>query len=271
MFIKLSAFLSPSSHTELLNNGHRLNGGVIEKHKCSIEREGVVVGLTGARLTKSEVMEFQDIIINKTQNTAENGYGVAMEDASFNKTKNYRRIWQKFYEESDFLYENVQIDGLRFSEALTEDDIFDNLLMKKRYAILIDTLLLESEARAKAEGKPAYIHIVDVSLNNWKVAKQQTKIFVLTFLQRVKYLLMKLLNIGVLHFAGFNLDECGDLKNEKILKSIAHPEVSIKCIVEKRNPANKLYAPYNKMLLIIAYAGDGNALPGNEFWLVCRM
>uniref|UniRef100_A0A1I8MRE2 Uncharacterized protein n=1 Tax=Musca domestica TaxID=7370 RepID=A0A1I8MRE2_MUSDO len=266
--IKLSALLSVSSYSELINNGNRQNCGVIEKNKSLIEREGVVIGLIGARLTRRDVMEFQDIVIAKTQNTKENGYGFPLDEEPDNRPKDYRQIWKKFYEEPDFLFDDVKKDDKRFGTAKNQNDIFDNLLMKKRYTISFDTLLLESNARAKAAGKQAYVHVVGIGLGVWKAAEHQEKIFLETFSQRIKYLLPKLENIDVLHFSWFHLDEWGDLKNGKVFKSDTHPSGGIKCFISKRNPADKLSTPETEnMLLIISYAWDGNALPGNEFWM----
>lgn len=265
--------MSVSSHSELINNGNRQNCGVIEKNKSLIERDGVVVGIIGARLTRRDVMEFQDIIVAKTQNTKEKGYGFPInEDTTNCKHKDYRRIWKKFYEEKDFVFEQVAKDGKRFGAAKNKDDIFDNLIMKKRYAISFDTLLLEAESRAQAAGKPAYVHVVGIGLGVWKAAEQQEQIFLQTFTQRVKYLLPKLQHIGVLHFSWFSLTECGELKNGGVLKSDSHPQGGIRCFLSKRNPADKLKTPENdNMLLVISYAWDGNALPGNEFWMVIKI
>lgn len=266
----MSALLSVSSHSELINNGNRQNCGVIERNKSLIEREGVVVGIIGARLTRRDVMEFQDIIVAKKQNTKENGYGFDIqEDTTNSKPKDYRRIWKEFYEEKDFIFDEVVKDNKRFGSSKNKEDVFDNLIMKKRYTISFDTLLLEAEARAKAADKQAYVHVVGIGLGVWKAAEQQEQIFLETFTQRVKYLLPKLQHIGVLHFSWFTLTECGELKNGYVFKSETHPQGGIRCFLSKRNPADKLKSPENdNMLLVISYAWDGNALPGNEFWMV---
>uniref|UniRef100_W8AIK8 Uncharacterized protein n=1 Tax=Ceratitis capitata TaxID=7213 RepID=W8AIK8_CERCA len=271
--IKLSAFLSVSSHTEFLNDGNRQNCGVIEKNKSLIETDGVIIGLIGARLVRRDVMEFQDIIIAKKQNTKENGYGLPIEAEANTQPTDYRRVWKEFYEERDYLYAQVQRDGKRFDNARAKDDIFDNVLMKKRYTISFDTLLLESEARAAAAGKQAYIHVVGIGLGVWRAAEQQEKIFLETFAQRLKVLLPKLTHIGVVHFSWFKLNAWGDLKHGGIIKSETHPDGGIRTFLSKRNPADKLVSTNMKspelenMLLIVSYAWDGNALPGNEFWM----
>lgn len=265
--IKLSALLSVSSHSEFINDGNRNNIGRIENDKSKIERCGVVIGLIGARLSRRDVMEFQDIVISKTQNTVENGYG---QKTLNNDTRqmSYRQVWKDFYNEEDFLFDKVVKDGKRFANSKNMNDIFDNLIMKKRYAISFDTLLLESEARAAATEQLAYIHVVGIGLGVWKTAPQQEEIFLLTFTERIKVLLPKLKHIGFVHFSWFSVTECGDLKDGGIFKCNTHPEGGIKTFLSKRNPADKLNRPeHENVLLIVSYAWDGNALPGNEFWM----
>jgi len=266
--IKLSALLSVSSHSEFINDGNRNNCGKVETNKSAIEPSGVVIGLIGARLSRRFVMEYQDIIITKAQNTLENGYGLKDDDPIENPIQDYRRLWKKFYEENDFIYDNVTKDNERFGSTLKEGDIFDNLIMKKRYTISFDTLLLDAEARAAEAQKQAYIHVVGIGLGVWKKSEQQEKIFLETFTQRLKVLLPKLAHIGVVHFSWFHLTEWGDLKHGGILKHETHPQGGIRTFLSKRNPADKLKMPEEEdMLLIVSYAWDGNALPGNEFWM----
>ncbi|XP_013114317.1 uncharacterized protein LOC106092101 [Stomoxys calcitrans] len=284
--IKISAFLSISSLTDFINDGNRANAGIPISDASKIEPEGLVVGMIGARFERKGLMECQDIVVTKTQNVAENGYGVkSFEPVKLHKpmlnalnplkkvdklakSRDYRRIWNKFYQEYDHLHEEVTKDNKRFADSLNVYVTFDNVMMKKRYAISFDMLLLEAERRAKEAGKLAYIHVVGFGLGVWRAAAQQEKIFLETFYQRLKYLLPFLNNIGVVHFAWFNLNEWGDLKHKGILKSDYHPRNGIKTLISKRNPNDKLESPdYDNMLLIVSYAWDGNALPGNEFWV----
>ncbi|XP_005177357.2 uncharacterized protein LOC101890579 [Musca domestica] len=286
--VKISALLSVSSFSDFINDGNRANCGKPIGDATKIEREGVVLGMIGARFERREVMEYQDIIISQNQNVRENGYGLKSFEMQNQKQKSllerlnplrkidqlerlqdYRRIWNKFYEEYDNLYEDVVKDeNPRFGDSLNPLLKFDNLIMKKRYAIAFDMLLLESENRAKLAGKLAYIHVVGFGLGVWRAAAQQEKIFLETFSQRLNKLLPQLNSIGVVHFAWFNLNEWKDLKNGGFLKSDKHPCGGIRTFLCKRNPNDKLESPdYENMLLVVTYAWDGNALPGNEFWV----
>lgn len=110
--------------------------------------------------------------------------------------------------------------------------------MKKRFAISIDTLLLESQARAKEINKIAYVHVVGIGLGVWKIASQQDEIFLRVFEQRLKYLASKLPNIGWINFAWF-LTEFGDIKHGNVIKTDDNPN-GIQIFMTKRNPADKL-------------------------------
>ncbi|EDW00169.1 uncharacterized protein LOC6565111 [Drosophila grimshawi] len=266
--IKLSALLSVSSHTEFINEGERTNCGRVTRNRQSLVPAGVIIGLIGARLSRRNLMEFQDIVIARTQNTKENGYGQALDASAKTRAEDYRRLWRNFYETRDHIHATVSIDGQRFGSSANKQDIFDNLVMKRRYAISFDLLLLEAQARAASAGKPAYIHVVGFGLGVWMVAPQQEQIFLETFEQRLRALSSRLTHIGVVHFSWFKLARCGGLHDGAVLKCSTHPQGGIRVHLSKRNPAAKLSQPeHEDMLLVVSYAWDGNALPGNEFWM----
>lgn len=252
--------MSVSSHSEFINDGSRRNCGIVEQDNNKIEKNGVVVGLIGARFARPNKMEYEDIKITEEQNIYENGYGVKGTEnappstsrgiwqylfspnnaAMIEKSSKYRHLWNTFYEESDHLYSNIAIDNKRFGQCYKREEIFDNLLMKKRYAISLDLLLLEANERAKKAQKMAYIHVVGIGLGVWLAAPQQEQIFMECLQQRLKYLLAQLNNIGVVHLSWFKLTEWGDLKNGKTMNSEKHPLGGIQIFISKRNPNEKL-------------------------------
>lgn len=267
--IKLSALLYVSCHSEFINNGSRVNGGEVLQNKDTIEREGVVIGLIGARFERPDVMEYQDIMITKTQNTEANGYGFDLEQISsetVTPASDLRRIWREFYEEPrDFIYADTPYDTTRFEEV--SQGIFDHQVMRKRYAISFDTLLLEAQDRAFKAGKPAYIHVVGIGLGVWKAARQQERTFLESFEGRLRALGERLSHIGVVHFSWFHLACVGSLHDGAIIPVDKHPQGGIRIRNSVRNPGDKLT---EDMLPVVTYAWDGNALPGNEFWAVCN-
>ncbi|XP_053951692.1 uncharacterized protein LOC128859042 [Anastrepha ludens] len=268
--IKLTAFLSVSSHSEFINDGNRYNEGVIEVDKSKIEQEGVVIGLIGGRFQVEDAMEWQDIMITATQNTKANGYGytaleVEQTDRSF---VNYRQLWTQFYEEQDLIYEKVKaLTSKRFYKRPDSRYIFDNLMMKKRYAISFDTLLLEAEARGAAISKQMYIHVVGIGLGSWRAVPQQEKIFLQTFGERLQALLPHLTHISVVHFSYFVMSAWANLQDGGFIASETHPENGIRIFMHNRNPSQKLAPEFENMMIVESYAWAGNALPGNDFWL----
>ncbi|XP_014100736.2 uncharacterized protein [Bactrocera oleae] len=268
--IKLSAFLSISSQTEFINDGNRYNEGVVEVDKSKIETEGIVIGMIGGRFQVKETMEWQDIMITATQNTKENGYGFTPQEAALanKRSVDYRRIWIDFYEEADLLYEKVNAQhSKRFFKGPHANYIFDNLMMKKRYAIAFDTLLLEAESRGAYLNKQIYIHVVGIGLGSWRAVPQQEKIFLETFSERLQQLLPHLSHISVVHFSYFVLSAWSNLQDGDLLMSETHPEGGIKIFMSNRNPSEKLPPEFENMLVVESYAWAGNALPGNDFWL----
>lgn len=202
-------------------------------------------------------MEFQDITITKNQNILANGYGSNLKTPKHSpnlcqtlnpfkkpdpleKLQDYRRLWNTFYEDRDFLYDQVEKDQQRFGDSLNCLIVFDNVMMKKRYAISFDTLLLETNARAAVSGNLAYLHVVGFGLGVWRAAQQQEHIFMECFQERLNYLKESLNNVGVIHFSYFNLKECGLLKNGFVLESQTHPKGGFKILISKRNPNEKL-------------------------------
>ena len=226
----------------------------------AIEKAGVVLGLIGPRFMREGRMEYEDIQITSKQNTYENGYGFKGQDdnhsnaltklkqyffplknnVELKKLQDYRHIWNEFYEEEDHLYKEVSLADKRFGKSLQSCAICDNVVMKKRYALAIDLLLLESNHRAKLENKLAYIHVVGIGLGIWLGAEQQEQIFMECFEQRLKYLLPSLNNVGAVHFSWFHLESCGILQNDSLLAKEDHPKNGIKILISKRNPNEKL-------------------------------
>lgn len=177
--IKLSALLSVSSYSYFINDGNRFNKGEVVGDRSNIARDGVIIGLIGTRLEKEDVMEYQEMVISRKQNIAENGYG--------NSDKpSLHKVFADFYEDESFVYgdKNLSTDG-RFVRL--EDGLyFDNVAYAKRLALSFDTLLLEANFRAKEKNTSAYIHVVGIGLGVWKISSHQTKVFLETFMQRLR-------------------------------------------------------------------------------------
>jgi hypothetical protein len=71
--------MSVSSWSYFINEGTRDNKGVPQKNTESFTSKGIIIGLIGARLKRVGLMEWQEVLVTKTQNTKENGYGAPPE------------------------------------------------------------------------------------------------------------------------------------------------------------------------------------------------
>ncbi|XP_031342025.1 uncharacterized protein LOC116169949 isoform X1 [Photinus pyralis] len=260
--IKLSALLSVSSYTHFVNNGNRYNEGVV--NKTNVEYDGVIIGLIGARFEKSNVMEYAEVLVTADQNTYKNGYGNQLPPT-------LRAIFSDFYEEPCFIYEkaiefNASFPG-RF-KPLSNGTLFDDQVYSKRLALSIDTLLFEANERAKMQRTTAFVHVVGLGLGVWKISPHQQSLFLDTFATRIIGLGNHLHAISDIVFAYFGSNmTCGGYQSGDTIPIPGHPKSGIKIILNKREPHTKLADDDMGKLLVVSYAWDGNAYPGNEFWL----
>ena len=181
--MKLSAFLSVSSHTVFVNDGKRDNCGVFEKDRTRIEEDGVIVGLIGTRLTKENVMEHREIVKTPTQNTHRYGYGRFF-------VPTLQGIFSNFYGDSSLTYEEMlstmKSSKDRYLGEFYDGSYFDTLVYRRRISLSIDTLLIEANHRAKVINKMAYVHVVGLGLGVWRLCEEQDEIFMDTFAARLE-------------------------------------------------------------------------------------
>lgn len=156
-------------------------------------------------------------------------------------------------------YQDPRLSGIFqdfFGAERDRNAAFDVDMYKARMRITIDILLLEANDRAKEANKEAHTYVVGLGLGVWEVDPKQATYYVDTFTQALEEL--SLPHIAVLEFAWINVPQsCQDAVIE------AGACKSMDVVFTKRNPAEKLEKDH---LLVLSYAWDGNAFPGNEYW-----
>lgn len=133
---------------------------------------------------------------------------------------------------------------------------FDVDMYKARLRITFETLLLEANERAKEAGTTAYVHVVGLGLGVWQVRSEQPVWYIEEFTAAIKDL--DLAHVSTLEFgwidAGLAQAACEE----------AGKHANIRILFNRRDPAAKLDTDE---LLVVSYAWDGNAFPGNEYWV----
>ncbi|XP_022837517.1 uncharacterized protein LOC111364733 isoform X2 [Spodoptera litura] len=252
--MKVSALVYVSGHTECINAGERRNSGVVRED--NIETEAVIIGTIGPRFQREFRMDCEDILVTAEQNVPEQGYGEEVTPTTcLNVLKNtyvrnnasgrhmWRQMWAEFYQVHSYTYEEltgyISVSNTkdaqkkytdRYVKLSRPNHIFDNEVYYKRLSIIADTVLIEADHRAKLENKMAYVNV-----------------------------------IGCAMFSNTGSGKTAEYKT--FFENKKHPKGGINVTIKTREPSSKLVGEDAGKLLVLTYPWDGNAHPGNEFWL----
>ena len=133
---------------------------------------------------------------------------------------------------------------------------FDVNMYKARMRVTIDTLLLEANERASEAGKSAYVHVVGLGLGVWQVRSEQPVWYIEEFTSAIKDL--ELPHVSTLEFSWINAGSAQKDYEE------AGQNANMRILFNRRDPAALLDTDE---LLVVSYAWDANAFPGNEYWV----
>lgn len=236
--IMLGSLLGVSSPSHFINDGDRFNKGRRGK-PGDFEPRGIIIGLVAARLERRDRMDSAYIeppVSNPRQHPA------------------LHQIFRSFF---------ARVRGDGSLKTTANPGGFDVDMYKARMRTTIDILLLEANARAQDAGTKAYIHVVGLGLGVWQIREEQATYYVETFAEALNQLRrFKIKFLGTLDFSWIQV-AAATQKQVKEAAAFHH----IDAIFSKRNPAAKLHGDKSRQLLVLSYAWDGNAFPGNEYWM----
>lgn len=227
--IALGALLGVSGPSWFVNDGDRYNRGAAGKAGTFVDR-GVIVGLVGARFERRDRMDAIFCL-----NVEENGPKMHPE---------LRAAFQHF-----------------FGVARSPQRSFDVETYKARMRVTAEMLLLEGNARAadEAAGRKAYVYVVGLGLGVWQVHPRQPEWYLDAFRAALEGLALPA--VGTVEFAYIPAES----PQHDALVAVGAKQ-GIRVRFSRRNPAAKLPAECEGQLLVLSYAWDGNAFPGNEYW-----
>ncbi|KAI0547629.1 hypothetical protein F4679DRAFT_357850 [Xylaria curta] len=228
--IMLSSLIGVSGPSFFINDGRRNNVGRRDQ-VGEFEPRGVIVGLVGARFERKDRMD-SVYVLKSVRNPRQH--------------PELRDIFFEFF-------------GCRRNSTLG----LDPEMYKARIRITADILFLEASRRAKDVGKKAHVYVVGLGLGVWAVDSSQTKLYVEAFLASLADLGDELPHIGTVEFA--YIKEVLGFKSQSMILGSSKTTVDVR--FSKRNPAAKLRGVDEGHLLVLSFAWDGNAFPGNEYWV----
>ena len=272
--IMLGSLIGVSGPSFFINDGGRYNHGVKGVEGSFVER-GVVVGLVGARFERRERMDSVYVLPVKEANPPRQHPELV-------------RVFREWFAKA----------GGSDSSLMGEEDQmnadFNISAYKARMRITIDTLLLEANARAAEASQAsqasqsatthaaqssnstikAHTYIVGLGLGVWQHHPSQADHYLLTFVSALRE--RKFPHIRTLEFAYIT-------PSSPSISSAVEAEAGkqgISVVFGRRNPAALLPALPDgtgttgtrekdggeDTLLVLSYAWDGNAFPGNEYW-----
>ncbi|OJD36845.1 uncharacterized protein BKCO1_900086 [Diplodia corticola] len=244
--IMLSSLLAASGPTFFINSGNRFNHGVPADAGVAHEPRGVMVGVVGPRFDRAA--QHDSAIICRPPPAGQRSVGGRMDPE-------VRRMIQQW------LLPGVDdVDARPDAAARYRFGDFDEHMYKARLRVSFDVLLLEADARARAAGRDAVVHVVGLGLGVWRKHAAQNGWYVEAFAESLAAL--ELERVSVVEFGW--IDGVPRETEEAVAEAAGAKGIAVRFTQE--DPCRKLVGGDEGKLLVVTWAWDGNSYVGNEYW-----
>jgi len=279
---KIAALIGTGSWTDIINKGGRQNMGEFDSGD-GYEKRGVIVGLAGPRMNKTNALESQELRVTEEQNDPEFGYGKKNQRKTFQLFANfYGMEYIPTFSEVDKSYTKEQnkdtfLGKIKNTISKSTNSIsagyqeFLHLKNTRQYLhidaftqrmkLSAEILLAEAGHRAKLAKKKAYVHVVGLGLGVWKICQNQPQMFADIYATTAAN--MNLPSVSDIDLSWINVDFC-TVAGHQVKSGDTIPGTSTTLHISKREPWDLL--DDKEKIVVASWAWDGMSFVGNEYW-----
>lgn len=249
------------------------------------EKVAVVADVVAPRFEKQGYMDYEHVVLTRTQNTLKNGYGKDGKNPILKLFAGFYNLeYFETYDDADCA-QGEEHKKCRFEQLPPEKNNpdckkFDTLVYEKRLKISIEVALKDACSRAEKDNKDkVYFYAAGIGLGEWLVIKQTkdgnhdlsscyTQICSMMKVYQELIASKNFEQIKVINFGWFPEKPMKkwqeSLAGKQFIKKMQ--EFGVEVLINQNNRFDKLPEKYSNYLLYTIFAGDANSLPGNEFY-----